>query len=45
MTELVRAAADHGTSLPKGPEERLHVETEGLPFFLVEYLATLAEDT
>ena len=41
VAELVRAVSVDRVPLPHGIEERLHRETEGLPFFLVEYLATL----
>ena len=41
VAELVRAVSVDRIPLPHGIEERLHRETEGLPFFLVEYLATL----
>ena len=40
VTELVRATSGN---LPDGIEKRLHRETEGLPLFLVEYLATFLE--
>ena len=44
VTELVQAAASTGLVLPDDAHRRLHRETEGLPFFLVEYLATLPKD-
>jgi predicted ATPase len=40
--ELARAATA-GATLPAGLADRLYRETEGLPFFLVEYLAALAK--
>ncbi len=46
VTELVRSATASGVALPEGLSERLYHETEGVPFFVVEYLATMgaAED-
>ena len=41
VKELVRAIPADRTPLPEGFDGRLHRETEGLPFFLVEYLAVL----
>ena len=41
VAELVRAIAADGVTLPAGIEERLYRETEGLPFFLVEYLSSI----
>lgn len=42
VTELVRSALPHSeTAQPSSLIERLYHETEGLPFFLVEYLATI----
>ena len=43
VAELVGAASAAGLRLPKGLEVRLSDETDGLPFFLVEYLATLTD--
>ncbi len=43
VEELVRSAAANGASLPEGLEQRLYQETEGLPFFLVEYLTAIAQ--
>ncbi len=42
VAELVRAAFGN-TALPPAFYERVHRETEGLPFFLNEYLAILAQ--
>jgi predicted ATPase len=44
VMELVDSATRAGLQLPPELGERLYRETEGLPFFLVEYLATLATD-
>lgn len=42
VTELVRSALPSSeTAQPSSLIERLYHETEGLPFFLVEYLATM----
>jgi DNA-binding SARP family transcriptional activator len=41
VDELVRAATGAGVPLPPDAGARMHDETEGLPFFLVEYLAAL----
>ena len=41
ITELVQAISATGVILPQAVEKRLYRDTEGLPFFLVEYLATL----
>ena len=41
VEELV-GAASAGVSLPSGAGERLYSQSEGLPFFLVEYLANLS---
>ena len=41
VKSLVLATGTQGATLPEGFEERLYQETEGLPFFVVEYLATL----
>ncbi|MDQ5853739.1 MAG: tetratricopeptide repeat protein, partial [Chloroflexota bacterium] len=43
VMELVQAVAASGTALPEGIGGHLHQETEGLPFFLVEYLAAMAQ--
>ncbi len=43
VADLVQAAAAAGLALPPGLEERLYREAEGLPFFVVEYLASLVE--
>ena len=40
VKSLVLATGTRGATLPEGFEERLYQETEGLPFFVVEYLAT-----
>ena len=42
VMELVRWATQTGLELPAGLGERLYRETEGLPFFLVEYLTMMA---
>ena len=44
VTELVRGVGVGGESPPEGIEDRLYRETEGLPFFLVEYLGTRLGD-
>jgi DNA-binding SARP family transcriptional activator len=41
VAELARAAAAAGVPLPPDAGERMHEETEGLPYFLAEYLAAL----
>ena len=43
VEELVHSAAADGASLPAGLAPRLHHETEGVPFFLVEYLTAIAQ--
>lgn len=43
VTELVRSVTATGMDLPAGLGERLYHETEGLPFFLVEYLTALTK--
>jgi predicted ATPase/DNA-binding SARP family transcriptional activator len=42
VMELVQWATHRGLELPAGLDERLYHETEGLPFFLVEYLTMMA---
>ncbi|MFQ5857758.1 MAG: AAA family ATPase, partial [Anaerolineae bacterium] len=42
VEQLVRSAAAQG--LPREIGERLYRETEGLPFFLAEYLAVMSKD-
>ncbi|HEY3232268.1 MAG TPA: AAA family ATPase [Roseiflexaceae bacterium] len=44
VQELVRSVAAAGTPLPEDIGEHLHHETEGLPFFLVEYLMAMTSD-
>ena len=44
VEELVQAIAAAGVTLSEAVEESLYRDTEGLPFFLVEYLATLTGD-
>lgn len=41
VQELLRASATANDNLPPDIADRLYEETEGLPFFLVEYLAAL----
>jgi DNA-binding SARP family transcriptional activator len=41
VQELVRHVSPAGKTPPQGLVERLYSETEGLPFFLVEYLTAL----
>ena len=43
VAQLVVAASADGSRLPEGLEDRLYEETDGLPFFLVEYLATVTD--
>ena len=43
VEELVHSAAADGASLPEGLERRLYDETEGVPFFLVEYLTAIGQ--
>ena len=43
VEELVQSVAAAGQSLPDGLERHLYDETEGLPFFLVEYLTAIAQ--
>ncbi len=40
VAELVRSARSLGLAAPEDLESTLHAETEGLPFFVVEYLAS-----
>jgi len=42
VRELVQAVAPSSTLLSLGLVERLYQETEGLPFFLIEYLVAIA---
>ncbi len=42
VQELVQITAAPGTKLPDGFAERLYQETEGVPFFLREYLTAIA---
>jgi DNA-binding SARP family transcriptional activator len=44
VQELLRSIAATGVPLPNNIDEQLHRETEGLPFFLVEYLNTIPLD-
>src|SRR6266568_2812354 len=44
VQELVQSAAISNTGISKGLAERLYQETEGLPFFLVEYLTALTKE-
>src|SRR5215472_12789504 len=44
VQELVRSVAASNTAISKGLAERLYQETEGLPFFLVEYLTALTKE-
>lgn len=44
VEELVQSLTAAGVSLPEGLEQRLYEETEGLPFFLVEYLTAISQD-
>ena len=44
VKELVKAIAAAGVALPSDAEERLYRDSEGIPFFLVEYLTTLKGD-
>ncbi len=41
VEELTRSLASASETLPPGIADRLYEETEGLPFFLTEYLAAL----
>ncbi len=43
VRELVQAVAPSSTLLSLGLVERLYQETEGLPFFLIEYLVAIAK--
>jgi tetratricopeptide (TPR) repeat protein len=43
VADLLQTAASAGLALPLGLGERLYQEAEGLPFFVVEYLASLLE--
>ena len=43
LTELVSNISVDGTPIPAGLEERLFNETDGLPFFLVEYLKSITK--
>ena len=44
VVELLEAAMPPSVEAPPGLDEQLYRETEGLPFFLVEYLAALEQD-
>jgi DNA-binding SARP family transcriptional activator/Flp pilus assembly protein TadD len=44
VSEFVQSAVATGIDVPEELGERLYRETEGLPFFLVEYLATMIKD-
>jgi DNA-binding SARP family transcriptional activator len=44
VTALVQAMAANGLALPERLAERLYQETEGLPFFLTEYLTTITKE-
>lgn len=39
--EMVSTLLESGVEVPSGVEERLYRESEGLPFFVVEYLAAI----
>lgn len=41
--ELVKVAGEGADAIPHGMADRLYNETEGLPFFLIEYLSALAQ--
>jgi predicted ATPase len=43
VSELVQSAIATGVNVPEELGERLYHETEGLPFFLVEYLTTMTQ--
>ncbi len=45
VEDLVRSLSSSGLNLPEGLGQRLYQEAEGLPFFIVEYLTALKEDT
>jgi predicted ATPase/DNA-binding SARP family transcriptional activator len=45
VEDLVRAIRATGLELPEGLGQRLYQEAEGLPFFIVEYLTALQEDS
>jgi DNA-binding SARP family transcriptional activator/Tfp pilus assembly protein PilF len=45
VQELVQSVTATSATVPRRLVERLYQETEGLPFFLVEYLTALAKDT
>jgi predicted ATPase/DNA-binding SARP family transcriptional activator len=44
VQELVQSVAASNSAISKGLAERLYQETEGLPFFLVEYLTALTKE-
>jgi DNA-binding SARP family transcriptional activator len=44
VSELVQSVVATGLDVPKGLGERLYRETEGLPFFLVEYLVMMTRN-
>ena len=44
VDELLASLAQQSQAVPAGFSQRLYQETEGLPFFLVEYLASLFQD-
>ncbi len=44
VAELLNGISTGGMSVPVGLEKRLYSETDGLPFFVVEYLKTVTEN-
>ena len=44
VAALVDTIRQAGTDLPEGLHARLYAETEGLPFFVAEYLAAMSAD-
>jgi predicted ATPase/DNA-binding SARP family transcriptional activator len=43
VSDLVRQLAANGLQLPQDLDERLYLESEGLPLFVIEYLTALTE--
>jgi DNA-binding SARP family transcriptional activator len=44
VSHLIKAIAETGIDIPEHISQRLYTETEGLPFFLSEYLSTIVRN-
>jgi predicted ATPase len=44
IADLIQAVINSGSEIPEGIGEKLFKETEGLPFFVVEYLSALSKE-